>query len=136
MPVGGKATAARRNRPGARSLELESLAGGGPPAPRTPTGLAEFDRVLGGGLVRGGAVLLGGDPGIGKSTLLLQALGAVAKSGREVIYVSGEEGADQIRDRADRLGLADAPLLLATATSTDAAAGNHRQHAKPGVDRH
>ena len=122
VPVGGKATAARRNRPGARSLELESLAGGGPPAPRTPTGLAEFDRVLGGGLVRGGAVLLGGDPGIGKSTLLLQALGAVAKSGREVIYVSGEEGADQIRDRADRLGLADAPLLLATATSTDAAA--------------
>lgn len=122
VPVGGKATAARRNRPGARALELESLAGGAPPPPRTPTGLAEFDRVLGGGLVRGGAILLGGDPGIGKSTLLLQALGAVAKSGREVIYVSGEEGSDQIRERAVRLGLADAPLLLATATSTDAAA--------------
>ena len=73
-------------------------------------------------LVAGGAVLLGGDPGIGKSTLLLQALGGVANGGHEVVYVSGEEGIDQIRGRAERLGLAKAAVGLATATSADAAA--------------
>ena len=71
---------------------------------RTPTGIAEFDRVLGGGLVDGGVVLIGGDPGIGKSTLLLQAL-AHLSTNRKVLYVSGEESAQQIALRAKRLDL-------------------------------
>lgn len=84
---------------------------------RTSTGLAEFDRALGGGFVPGSATLIGGDPGIGKSTLLLQAAAALARGGREVVYVSGEEAADQVRLRARRLGLGDAPVKLASATS-------------------
>jgi DNA repair protein RadA/Sms len=84
---------------------------------RTSTGLAEFDRALGGGLVPGSATLIGGDPGIGKSTLLLQAAASLAREGREVVYVSGEEAADQVRLRARRLGLGDAPVKLASATS-------------------
>jgi DNA repair protein RadA/Sms len=71
---------------------------------RTPTGIAEFDRVLGGGLVSGGVVLIGGDPGIGKSTLLLQALAHLATH-KKVLYVSGEESAQQIALRAKRLSL-------------------------------
>ena len=122
-PVGGaKTQSARRSRTSAPGLELEPLEGGAPPRPRISTGIAELDRALGGGLVQGGAVLIGGDPGIGKSTLLLQALGGVANAGHAVIYVSGEEGVDQIRGRAERLGLAKAPVALAAATSADAAA--------------
>ncbi|GAB7126614.1 DNA repair protein RadA [Silvimonas sp. JCM 19000] len=79
--------------------------------PRTPTGMDELDRVLGGGLVPGGVVLIGGDPGIGKSTLLLQALTAMAARSR-VLYVSGEESAQQIALRAKRLQLGDAPIGL------------------------
>ena len=79
--------------------------------PRVPTGLDEFDRVLGGGLVAGGVVLLGGDPGIGKSTLLLQA-GAALGASHKVLYVTGEESAEQIAMRADRLGLFNAPVEL------------------------
>ncbi|MBU3903447.1 MAG: AAA family ATPase, partial [Gammaproteobacteria bacterium] len=71
---------------------------------RTPTGIAEFDRVLGGGLVEGGVVLIGGDPGIGKSTLLLQALAHLSAT-KKVLYVSGEESAQQIALRAKRLSL-------------------------------
>jgi DNA repair protein RadA/Sms len=84
---------------------------------RLPTGFGELDRALGGGLVPGSAVLIGGDPGIGKSTLLLQAAGRMARAGHSVAYVSGEEAADQVRLRARRLGLADAPVQLAAATS-------------------
>jgi DNA repair protein RadA/Sms len=84
---------------------------------RIKTGIAELDRALGGGLVEGSATLLGGDPGIGKSTLLLQACAIVAKAGHDVTYISGEEAADQIRLRARRLGLGDAPMKLAAATS-------------------
>ena len=72
--------------------------------PRRPTGIGEFDRVLGGGLVEGGVVLIGGDPGIGKSTLLLQALSAIS-GGASVLYVSGEESPQQIAMRAKRLTL-------------------------------
>ena len=79
--------------------------------PRVATGLAEFDRVLGGGLVPGGVVLLGGDPGIGKSTLLLQA-GAALGAAHPVLYVSGEESPEQIALRAERLGLVNAPVEL------------------------
>jgi DNA repair protein RadA/Sms len=85
--------------------------------PRIVTGMAELDRVCGDGLVPGAAALIGGDPGIGKSTLLLQAAARLAKAGVAVAYVSGEEAVAQIRLRARRLGLADAPVSLAAATS-------------------
>ena len=84
---------------------------------RRKTGLAEFDRALGGGLVPGCAILMGGDPGIGKSTLLLQAAARIAESGGDVVYISGEEASDQVRLRADRLGLGKAPIRLASVTS-------------------
>jgi DNA repair protein RadA/Sms len=84
---------------------------------RTVTGIAELDRVLGGGLVPGSAILIGGDPGIGKSTLLLQAVSVLARQGTTALYVSGEEAVGQIGLRAQRLGLADAPVLLAAANS-------------------
>ncbi len=84
---------------------------------RRSTGIAEFDRALGGGLVPGCAVLMGGDPGIGKSTLLLQAAAKIAMAGGEAVYISGEEASDQVRLRADRLGLGKAPIQLASATS-------------------
>ncbi|QNA83592.1 DNA repair protein RadA [Sphingomonas sp. So64.6b] len=85
---------------------------------RMPSGIAELDRALGGGFVEGSATLIGGDPGIGKSTLLLQAAAKMALAGLPVVYVSGEEAADQVRLRARRLGLGNAPLQLAAATST------------------
>src|SRR3546814_10158641 len=72
---------------------------------------------MGGGFVAGSATLIGGDPGIGKSTLLLQAAGRLAKSGKSVVYISGEEAAAQVRLRAQRLGLGDAAVALASATS-------------------
>ena len=87
-----------------------------PPA-RMVTGIAEFDRVSGGGLVPGSATLIGGDPGIGKSTLLLQLVCKLAASNVRTAYISGEEAADQVRMRAQRLGLAEAPVELATATN-------------------
>jgi DNA repair protein RadA/Sms len=80
--------------------------------PRQPTGIEEFDRVLGGGLVAGGVVLIGGDPGIGKSTLLLQALSRLAEAGQPVLYVSGEESAEQVALRARRLQLETNGLRL------------------------
>src|SRR4051812_12575301 len=84
---------------------------------RLPSGLAEFDRAIGGGIVGGSALLVGGDPGIGKSTLLLQVAARLAGEGHKVIYVSGEESAEQVRLRAVRLGLGAAPVRLAAATS-------------------
>jgi DNA repair protein RadA/Sms len=84
---------------------------------RMATGIAELDRALGGGFVEGSATLIGGDPGIGKSTLLLQATARLALAGKSVAYVSGEEAADQVRLRARRLGLGNAPVQLAAATS-------------------
>ncbi len=97
-------------------IEFVGLAGVSPPPPRVPTAIAEFDRVLGGGLVPASVVLVGGDPGIGKSTLLLQAGAALGRTGRRVVYISGEESIDQIRLRALRLGLTNAPMELAAAT--------------------
>ncbi len=85
--------------------------------PRMATGIAELDRALGGGFVEASATLIGGDPGIGKSTLLLQAAARMAGAGLSVAYVSGEEAADQVRLRARRLGLGQAPVKLAAATS-------------------
>ena len=99
----------------ARKLAFVDLAGSAAPPPRTPVGIAELDRVLGGGLVPASAVLLAGDPGIGKSTLLLQAAASLAAAGHRVLYVSGEEAIEQVRLRARRLGLAHARLELAAA---------------------
>ena len=90
------------------------LEGAAAPPARASTGVAELDRVLGGGLVPASAVLVGGDPGIGKSTLMLQAAAMVSRAGR-ALYISGEESIDQVRLRAQRLGLAGAPLQLAAA---------------------
>ena len=87
------------------------------PIPRHVTGLHEFDRVTGGGLVPGCAILLGGDPGIGKSTLLLQVVASLAAKKLSCVYVSGEEAVDQVRLRAQRMGLDKAPIQLASATS-------------------
>ncbi len=103
-----------------QKITLESIEHTTPPEPRIATGIAEFDRVLGGGLVAGSVTLVGGDPGIGKSTLLLQTVCAMAKKGLKSAYFSGEESADQIRLRARRLGIDDIPkenLGLATATN-------------------
>jgi DNA repair protein RadA/Sms len=104
-------------RSGGRALELVGLRGAKATPPRLVTRIEELDRVLGGGLVEGSAVLIGGDPGIGKSTLALQAGAALAQTGEPVAYVSGEESIDQIRLRAARLGLSEAPVQLAAATS-------------------
>jgi DNA repair protein RadA/Sms len=93
------------------------LAGTTEPPPRLLSGIGELDRVLGGGLVAASAALVGGDPGIGKSTLLLQAAAAVSKTGRRVLYISGEESIEQIRLRARRLDLDGAPLELAATIS-------------------
>lgn len=101
---------------GGRAVEFVDLDKPGAMPVRQKTGLAEFDRALGGGLVPGSAILMGGDPGIGKSTLLLQAAAKVALEGHGVVYVSGEEAAGQVRMRAARLGLSNAPVKLAAAT--------------------
>ncbi len=98
-------------------IAFEALASETPPPERMVTGVEEFDRVVGGGVVRGSAVLLAGDPGVGKSTLLLEVAARAAKSGSACVYISGEEAADQIRARAQRMGLADAPVKLAAETS-------------------
>ncbi|HZH26271.1 MAG TPA: DNA repair protein RadA [Azospirillaceae bacterium] len=103
-------------RAGGRRLEFVGLDGAQSHTPRRVSGIGEFDRVCGGGLVPGSAVLIGGDPGIGKSTLLLQVVCRLAGQSR-CAYVSGEEAVDQVRLRAQRLGLAKAPVDLAAATS-------------------
>ena len=100
-----------------RRIDFVSLEGQGAPPPRRVSGIGELDRVCGGGLVRGSAMLVGGDPGIGKSTLLLQMVADLAKRGAICAYVSGEEAVDQVRLRAQRLGVVGAPVRLASATS-------------------
>ena len=102
-----------------RVVALQPLAGESGEAPRIPTGIAELDRVTGGGFVKGSALQVGGDPGIGKSTLLLQASAALARSGRRVVYVSGEEAIAQVRLRAARMGVEQAPVSLAAETSVE-----------------
>jgi DNA repair protein RadA/Sms len=111
----GGARPARKGRP----FALEPLAGETHDAPRLPSGIAEFDRVTGGGFVPGSVLLVGGDPGIGKSTLLIQAAAAIGTAGHRAVYVSGEESIAQVRLRAGRLGLAAAPVELAAETSVE-----------------
>ena len=112
---GPKRPAARK---GKRRLDFAPLAGSVEAPDRRGTGIGEFDRVTGGGLVRGSALLIGGDPGIGKSTLLLQVAAALAQTA-SVVYISGEEAVDQLRMRGDRLGLRAAPVQLAAATAVE-----------------
>jgi DNA repair protein RadA/Sms len=102
-----------------RLFALEPLAGEAHDAPRLPSGIAEFDRVTGGGFVRGSVLLMAGDPGIGKSTLLLQAAAAMARGGNRAVYISGEEAVAQVRLRAERLSLSDAAVELAAETSVE-----------------
>src|SRR5829696_898238 len=111
--------ATRPSRRKGRVFPLEGLTGETHDAPRTPSGIAELDRVIGGGFVRGSVILIGGDPGIGKSTLLIQASAALAARGARVAYISGEEAVAQVRLRAERLGLAGAPVELAAETNVE-----------------
>ncbi len=101
---------------GAR-IEMTDLATQDPDPERTEAGVAELDRVLGGGLVKASAILLGGDPGIGKSTLLLQAAARFARNGLSVLYITGEESRAQVQMRARRLGLEKSPVRLAAETN-------------------
>jgi DNA repair protein RadA/Sms len=102
---------------GGRTIPLVGLDHPAALPDRLPSGIAEFDRAIGAGIVRGSVMLLGGDPGIGKSTLLLQVGAKLASAGHPVVYVSGEESAEQVRLRAVRLGLGKSPVQLAAATS-------------------
>ncbi len=111
----GPGRAARKGR----LFALEPLAGESHDAPRLPSGIAEFDRVTGGGFVRGSVLLVGGDPGIGKSTLLIQVAAKLARAGQRAVYISGEEAVAQVRLRAERLGLGDAAVELAAETSVE-----------------
>ena len=110
---------ARKPAPKGRQIAFQSLAATGQEPPRTPIGIAELDRVTGGGLVPGSVILLGGEPGIGKSTLLIQACAKLAQAGGRVAYISGEEATAQVRMRAERLGLSAAPVRLAAATNVE-----------------
>jgi DNA repair protein RadA/Sms len=105
---------------GGRALGFVGLTGPSMLPPRRLTGIAELDRVCGGGFVPGSAILVGGDPGIGKSTLLLQAAAAIASCAdppSTAAYITGEEAIDQVRLRADRLGVAHSPVMLAAASN-------------------
>ncbi len=99
------------------AVTLEALSGSTKPPRRIPTRITELDRVTGGGIVPGSAVLIGGEPGIGKSTLLLQLTANVSETGHRTIYFSGEEATDQVRLRAERLGLTNASVDLAAETN-------------------
>src|ERR1700724_3393608 len=114
-----------------RPFALEPLAGEAHDAPRLPSGIAELDRVTGGGFVRGSVLLVGGDPGIGKSTLLIQTAAALARAGHRAVYISGEEAVAQVRLRAERLGLADAAVEIAAETAVEDIIATMSQGATP-----
>ena len=117
-----------------RQIELHPLSEPNPEQKhqRFKSGLDELDRVTGGGFVPGSALLIGGDPGIGKSTLLLQLVCLLAKSGRKAAYITGEESVEQVRMRAERLGIANVPALLAAATNVGDIAETAKRH--PDLD--
>ena len=116
--IGAGPQSMKRARKG-HAVALTTLSGEIEDAPRIATGIGELDRATGGGFVRGSALLVGGDPGIGKSTLLMQAAAALARGGHRVVYVSGEEAVAQVRLRAQRLGAANAPVELAAETNVE-----------------
>ena len=113
---GGLAAPATGTKTRTGSVEFSPLDSAEPPPPRLSTGIDELDRVFGGGIARSSAVLVGGDPGIGKSTLLLQAAASMARRGTRCAYISGEEAISQIQGRARRLGIESAPVQLAAET--------------------
>ncbi len=122
-PTGAKSGGGARPVPGSirEKIAFSYLTGTSDPAPRRVTGIGEFDRVTGGGIVPGSAILIGGDPGIGKSTLLTQVAAQLAGRGQSCAYISGEEALDQVRLRAGRLGIAETRegvrVALASATA-------------------
>jgi DNA repair protein RadA/Sms len=116
-----------------RVFALSDLGGASEPAPRVVTGIGEFDRVTGGGFVPGSVLLLGGEPGIGKSTLLIQVCAALTMQGLDVVYISGEEAIDQVRLRADRLGHAQAPVAFAAETKVEDIVATLRQSRPPAL---
>ncbi|PDT40443.1 MULTISPECIES: DNA repair protein RadA [Sinorhizobium] len=118
-PMGGIGGGPMRAPKKGRPVALTTLSGDIEDAPRIKTGISELDRVTGGGFVRGSALLVGGDPGIGKSTVLMQAAAALSRRKHRVIYVSGEEAVAQVRLRAQRLGAADSDVLLAAETNVE-----------------
>src|SRR6201985_1980632 len=128
-PLGSGAT----RRAKGRKITLEDLKTEDAPPPRRPTGINEFDRVTGGGLVPGSALLVGGDPGIGKSTIILQALGKYAQNGGHAIYISGEEAMAQVRMRAARMDLSNAPLMLGAATNVEDIMATLEAGKPPGI---
>lgn len=119
MPAFAAKGSASGKRDARRGIQLESLNGEHADAPRVMSGIAELDRVTGGGFVAGSVLLLGGDPGIGKSTLLLQTAGTLAAQKHAIVYISGEEAIAQVRLRADRLGLRNAAVALASETQVE-----------------
>ena len=128
--IGGQA--AQKARKG-RVFPLEGLSGETKSAPRIVSTIGELDRVTGGGFVPGSVILLGGEPGIGKSTLLIQACATLARQGHRVCYISGEEAVAQVRLRAERLGLADAPVELAAETSVEDIVATLQQGRAPAL---
>ncbi|KQV43414.1 MULTISPECIES: DNA repair protein RadA [unclassified Rhizobium] len=118
-PMGGIGGGPGKTPKKGRPVALTTLSGEIEEAPRIATGISELDRATGGGFVRGSAVLIGGDPGIGKSTVLMQAAAALARLKHRVIYVSGEEAVAQVRLRAQRLGAAETDVLLAAETNVE-----------------
>src|SRR6201996_7844657 len=120
-----------RSKRKGRTFALESLTGKSNDAPRLPSGMAELDRVTGGGFVRGSVLLVGGDPGIGKSTLLTQATSLLARAGHRAVYISGEEAVAQVRLRAERLGLSDAAVEIAAETAVEDIIATLSQGATP-----
>jgi DNA repair protein RadA/Sms len=129
IPIG---MGARRPAKG-RALALEDLKTEDREPERRVTGIAEFDRVCGGGLVPGSALLVGGDPGVGKSTLILQALASYAKNGGRAVYISGEEAMAQVRLRASRMALSEAPVALGSATSIEDILATLGKGSTPGI---
>jgi len=117
--VSGIGAAGVRKASQGRRFALEDLKSEARHEPRIVTGLHELDRVAGGGFAPGSVALIGGEPGIGKSTLLVQACAALARRNGRVVYISGEESTEQVRMRAGRLGLSDAKVELAAETSVE-----------------
>ena len=128
-PLGSNAGPRKNGRP----FALEDLKTEDEEPPRRVTGIAEFDRVCGGGLVAGSALLVGGDPGVGKSTIILQALASYARAGGVAVYISGEEAMAQVRLRASRMGLSDSPVALGSATCVEDILATLEKGKPPGI---
>jgi DNA repair protein RadA/Sms len=128
-PIGGEA----RRRTRGRQFALEDLKTTDEQPPRRATGVAEFDRVCGGGLVPGSALLVGGDPGIGKSTIILQVLASYANAGGRAVYISGEEAMAQVRLRAARMDLSASPVALGSATCVEDILSTLESGPVPGI---